>query len=110
MDAQGAAVSKGPGIPRNVWVLGIVSMFMDTSSEMIHALLPVLLVGTLGVTAFSLGIIEGIAEGLALAAKAGADVQRVSAEPQKMIQHPRDLVAREQDLLPIDVFRFAGNN
>ncbi len=40
-------------------------MFMDTSSEMIHALLPVLLVGTLGVSAFSLGIIEGIAEGTA---------------------------------------------
>ena len=40
MDARGAAVSSKPGIPRNVWVLGIVSMFMDTSSEMIHALLP----------------------------------------------------------------------
>ena len=65
MDAQAAAVTNKPRIPRNVWVLGIVSMFMDTSSEMIHALLPVLLVGTLGVTAFSLGIIEGIAEGTA---------------------------------------------
>jgi MFS family permease len=63
--------SKAPGhpaqrgIPRNVWVLGIVSMFMDTSSEMIHALLPILLVGTLGVSAFALGVIEGVAEGTA---------------------------------------------
>ena len=65
MDAHGPPVTNKPRIPRNVWVLGIVSMFMDTSSEMIHALLPVLLVGTLGVTAFSLGIIEGIAEGTA---------------------------------------------
>jgi hypothetical protein len=28
-------------IPRRVWVLGFVSMLMDISSEMIHALLPV---------------------------------------------------------------------
>lgn len=40
-------------------------MFMDTSSEIIHALLPVLLVGTLGVSAFALGLIEGVAEGTA---------------------------------------------
>jgi MFS family permease len=64
-----APISAGPRIPRNVWVLGIVSMFMDTSSEMIHALLPVLLVGTLGVSAFALGIIEGVAEGTASVTK-----------------------------------------
>jgi MFS family permease len=65
MDAPSPTLTAKPAIPRNVWILGIVSLFMDTSSEMIHALLPVLLVGTLGVSAFALGVIEGIAEGTA---------------------------------------------
>ncbi|MDP1702145.1 MAG: MFS transporter [Aestuariivirga sp.] len=52
-------------IPRGVWVLGLVSLFMDVSSEMIHALLPVFLIGTLGVSATFLGLIEGLAEGTA---------------------------------------------
>jgi MFS family permease len=52
-------------IPRGVWVLGFVSLFMDVSSEMIHALLPVFLIGTLGVSATLLGLIEGFAEATA---------------------------------------------
>ena len=52
-------------IPRGVWVLGFVSLFMDVSSEMIHALLPVFLIGTLGVSATLLGLIEGLAEATA---------------------------------------------
>ena len=60
---------KKSKLPRNVWVLGIVSLFMDTSSEMIHGLLPIFLVGTLGVSAFMLGLIEGIAESTASIAK-----------------------------------------
>ena len=52
-------------IPRGVWVLGFVSLFMDVSSEMIHALLPVFLIGTLGVSATLLGMIEGLAEATA---------------------------------------------
>jgi MFS family permease len=52
-------------IPRGVWVLGFVSLFMDVSSEMIHALLPVFLIGTLGISATLLGLIEGIAEATA---------------------------------------------
>ena len=50
---------------RSVWALGLVSLCMDMSSEMIHALLPVFLVGTLGVGAFALGLIEGAAEATA---------------------------------------------
>ncbi|HTD29745.1 MAG TPA: MFS transporter, partial [Xanthomonadaceae bacterium] len=46
-------------------MLGIVSLFMDLSSEMIHGLLPVFLVGTLGVSALTLGVIEGVAESTA---------------------------------------------
>lgn len=52
-------------IPRGVWVLGFVSLFMDVSSEMIHALLPVFLIGTLGISATLLGLIEGLAEATA---------------------------------------------
>ena len=56
-------------LPRSVWALGIVSLCMDMSSEMIHALLPIFLVGTLGVSALALGIIEGVAEATASISK-----------------------------------------
>lgn len=52
-------------IPRGIWVLGFVSMLMDISSEMIHALLPVYLVVVLGASALTVGVIEGIAEATA---------------------------------------------
>lgn len=56
-------------IPRTVWALGFVSLFMDLSSEMVHGLLPVFLVGTLGVSMITLGFIEGIAEATTLIVK-----------------------------------------
>ena len=49
-------------MPRTVIALGLVSLFMDISSEIIHSLLPVFLVTVLGASAFSVGFIEGIAE------------------------------------------------
>ena len=52
-------------LPRSVVVLGFVSMFMDISSEMIHALLPIFLITVVGASALSIGIIEGIAEATA---------------------------------------------
>ena len=52
-------------IPRSVWLLGLVSMFMDLSSEMIHALLPLYLVTVLGASTLTVGVIEGIAEATA---------------------------------------------
>lgn len=52
-------------IPGSVWMLGLVSLFMDISSEMIHALLPLYLVTVLGTSALTVGIIEGIAEATA---------------------------------------------
>ena len=57
------------GIPRTVWVLGLVSMFMDISSEMIHSLLPVFMVTVLGTSATMVGLVEGIAESTALIVK-----------------------------------------
>jgi sugar phosphate permease len=52
-------------IPASIWVLGFVSMLMDVSSEMIHALLPIYLVTVLGASMVTVGIIEGIAEATA---------------------------------------------
>ena len=53
------------GLPRGIWVLGFVSMLMDVSSEMIHALLPIYLVTVLSASMVTVGIIEGIAEATA---------------------------------------------
>jgi len=59
-----------PGrMPISIWALGLVSLFMDISSEMIHSLLPLFLVGTLGASAFIVGLIEGLAESTALVVK-----------------------------------------
>ncbi len=62
--SQGSDAQTGR-IPRGIWALGFVSMFMDISSEMIHALLPVFLVTTLGASMVLVGLIEGVAEALA---------------------------------------------
>lgn len=56
-------------IPRSIWALGLVSLFMDVSSEMIHGLLPLYLVGALGASALAVGWIEGIAEATAAITK-----------------------------------------
>jgi MFS family permease len=56
-------------IPPGIWALGFVSLLMDTSSEMIHALLPVYLVTVLGASATTVGAIEGIAEATASVTK-----------------------------------------
>ncbi|MEA5626190.1 MFS transporter [Nostoc sp. UHCC 0251] len=52
-------------IPRNVWVLGFVSLLTDISSEMIHSVLPLFLVSVLGANLLTVGWIEGIAESTA---------------------------------------------
>ena len=50
-------------------MLGFVSLFMDMSSELVHSLLPVFLVSTLGASVMTVGVIEGLAEAAALIAK-----------------------------------------
>lgn len=52
-------------IPKGVFALGFVSLFMDLSSEMIHSILPIFMVSALGVSALAVGIVEGIAEATA---------------------------------------------
>src|SRR6516164_5289773 len=60
-----ASMAPWREIPTVVWALGFVSMLMDVSSEMIHALLPVYLVTVLGTSTTTVGFIEGVAEATA---------------------------------------------
>ena len=64
-----ASVNPRAPLPRNVWVLGFVSLFMDMSSEIYHALLPAFITIVLGLPATALGAIDGIAEATANFAK-----------------------------------------
>ena len=56
-------------IPSGIWVLGFVSLLMDISSEMIHSLLPLFMVTVLGTSTIVVGLVEGLAESLALIVK-----------------------------------------
>jgi len=67
--AEAASKDQAHRIPAGVWALGFVSMLMDLSSEMIHALLPVYLVTVLGTSTLTVGIIEGLAEATASVTK-----------------------------------------
>lgn len=58
-----------PAIPRTVWVRGFVSLFMDLSSKLVHALLLVFLVGTVTMSVVALGLLEGAAKATALTIK-----------------------------------------
>ena len=50
-------------------MLGFVSLLMDISSEVIHSLLPLFMVGVLGASALTVGLVEGVAEATALIVK-----------------------------------------
>lgn len=60
---------SGPRIPRTVWALGMVSLLMDVSSEMVQTLLPLYLVSGLGASVLALGVIEGLAVAIATVSK-----------------------------------------
>ncbi|GAA5234416.1 MFS transporter [Verticiella sediminum] len=64
-----AAHSGRRAMPAGIWALGFVSMLMDISSEMIHALLPIYMVTVLGTSVLAVGLIEGIAEATASVVK-----------------------------------------
>jgi MFS family permease len=61
-------------LPRAIWVLGFVAMFMDISSELVHSLLPVFMSSVLGASMLTIGVVEGAAEALAAISKAPAGV------------------------------------
>ncbi len=65
----GAPKSGRMPIPRTVWALGFVSMFIDISLEIIHALLPLFLTATLGVSVAMVGLIDGVVEATASISK-----------------------------------------
>ena len=56
-------------LPTGVWALGFVSMCMDTSSELVHSLLPAFMAVTLGAGMVTIGFVEGIAEATAAITK-----------------------------------------
>ncbi|MCP5160749.1 MAG: MFS transporter [Hahellaceae bacterium] len=65
----GSANQTFQKLPKGIWILGFVSLLMDISSEMIHSLLPLFMVTTLGASALQVGLIEGLAESTALIVK-----------------------------------------
>ncbi|WP_240126224.1 MFS transporter [Thermomonas alba] len=69
MSASSRKANAGARIPAAIWLLGLVSLFTDIGSEMVHSLLPVLLAGSMGVSALTIGLIEGAAESLVLVTK-----------------------------------------
>ena len=64
-----APATPAKRLPASIWSLGFVSLLMDVSSEMIHSLLPVFLVTSLGVSMLAVGLIEGAAEATAMVLK-----------------------------------------
>lgn len=56
-------------MPKSIWILGLVSLFMDLSSELIHSLLPIFMVSVLGANLTLVGLIEGLGESLTLIVK-----------------------------------------
>ena len=67
--AEPTTPSSRPAIPVTVWMLGIVSMLMDVSSEMVNALLPLYLASGLGASVLAIGFIEGLSVAVATATK-----------------------------------------
>ncbi len=60
---------NGTRLPPGIWLLGIASLFMDASSELVHSLLPVLMASVLGASMLTIGIIEGVAEAMVAVTK-----------------------------------------
>ena len=72
-------------MPLGVWALGFVSLLMDISSELVHSLLPLFLVTSLGVSVFTVGLIEGAAEATALIVRVFSGVISDWIKKRKML-------------------------
>lgn len=72
-------------VPRTVWMLGLVSLLMDISSEMVQTLLPFYLVTGLGASAIAVGFIEGLSVAIATTTKLFAGVVSDWTRNRKML-------------------------
>jgi MFS family permease len=99
---RGSSSMSAEKLPRGVIMLGLVSLCMDTSSELIHSLLPVFLVAGLGVSPLMLGVIEGIAEATASITKlfSGALSDRI-ARRKPLLLAGYGLAALSKPLFPL---------
>ena len=89
-------------LPRNVWILGFVSLLMDLSSEIYHALLPAFITVTLGLPVLALGAIDGIAEATASFAKlASGRLSDRSGKRKPWVLLGYGLAALSKPLFPI---------
>ena len=102
MAPETASNARAARLPAGVWTLGIVSLLMDTSSEMIHGLLPVFLVGVVGASPLVLGLIEGVAEGTAAFMKlvSGAWSDRIGRR-KPLVVAGYGLAALSKPLFPV---------
>ena len=95
-------MTSRPPLPRNVWVLGFVSLFMDLSSEIYHALLPAFITIVLGLPATALGAIDGIAEATANFAKlASGRLSDRSLKRKPWVMAGYGLAALSKPLFPL---------
>src|SRR6059058_5878912 len=95
-------MSPRPPLPRNVWVLGFVSLLMDLSSEIYHALLPAFVTMVLGLPVTALGAIDGIAEATANFAKlASGRLSDRSLRRKPWIMAGYGLAALSKPLFPL---------
>jgi MFS family permease len=60
-----STIARIQQLPRNVWAVGVTSLLMDASSEMVVYVLPLFLANVLGVQTSVIGLIEGVAEATA---------------------------------------------
>jgi MFS family permease len=62
--AKGSGSGRPPRIARNVWFLGLTSLFTDISSEMVNAILPLYLIVVVGFSPIGFGIFDGAYQGM----------------------------------------------
>ena len=73
-------------LPKTIWILGFVSMFMDISSEMIHGFLPLFLINVMGATYVQVGLLDGLGSGLTVLLKV------ISGPLSDFLKHKKYLV------------------
>ena len=63
--ASAAGKRSDRALPKDIWTLALVSLLMDSSSELIHSLPSIFMATTLGASMITIGMVEGVAEATA---------------------------------------------